>query len=129
MSTRIFLGLSAIAWLLFGIYGFFQPGYLEQAAGVSSGTPTGTIELRATYGGIPIGVGALALLAVLRPLWVHPALVALAFLCAGLGGARLLASVAASELSSYTAFALVFELGSAAVAWWLLSRESPDAAA
>lgn len=129
MAIRIFLALSGVAWLLFGALGFFQPGSLEQSAGVSSLTPTGTIELRAMYGGLPVGVGALALVAVLRPALARSALVALAFLCAGLGVARLLASVAASEVSSYTAMALVLELGSAVIAWRLLSRGAPAAAA
>jgi hypothetical protein len=129
MATRVFLALSGVAWLLFGALGFFQPGSLEQSAGVSSLTPTGTIELRAMYGGLPLGIGALALVAVRRPAFVRSALVALVFLCAGLGVARLLASAAASELSSYTAMALVLELGSAAIAWWLLSRGASQAAA
>jgi hypothetical protein len=126
---RIFLALSGLVWLPYGIFCFFQPGYLEQAAGIVATTATGTIELRAMYGGLQAGFGAFALVAALRAAFVRPALIAACFLFAGLATARLLGSIAVGELSPYTAFALCFEWGSLAIAAWLLRRPSPMAAA
>ena len=80
------------------------------------------------YGGLQAAIGALALFAALRPAWVPHALVALAFLSAGLGVSRLAGAVAAGEVSGYTAFGLGFEFTSAILAMWLVSRESTAAA-
>jgi hypothetical protein len=129
VPSRIFLLLSAIVWLPYGVFCFLQPGYLEGAAGISAAAATGTIELRAMYGGLQAAIGALALLGARRPAFARAGLVTLAFLCAGLGGARLLATVAAAEASGYTAVALGFEWMSAGVAVWRLTREAGAAAA
>jgi len=122
--ARAFLAVSALVWLPYGIYCFFQPGYLAGAAGVAASSATGTVELRAMYGGLQAGIGALALFAALRPAWVPHALVALAFLCAGLFLSRLAGAAAAGEVSGYTAFGLAFEFTSAVVAVRLLPRAS-----
>lgn len=120
MLPRIFLALSGLLWFVYGIYCFFEPGYLQGAAGVAATSTTGTIELRAMYGGLQAGVGALALAAALRPALVTPALLASSFLFAGLATTRLLAAIDAGELSSYTISALVLEGGSLALAVALL---------
>ena len=122
MTIPLFLGLSAFLWLPYGLLCFVRPDYLAQMAGVTATTVTATVELRAMYGGLQTAVGLLAGLAVRRPGLQRPALIALGFLTAGLGVSRLLGTVAAGELSSYTAFALVIEFGSASLAAWCLSR-------
>jgi len=127
MATRIFLGLSALVWLPYGIFCFFQPGYLGEAAGVAIGSTTGSIEIRAMYGGLQAAIGLLALLALFRSDWLRPALVMLLFLPAGLGTARLLGALLDSEVSAYTGFALAFEFASVSAAAWLL-RSTPAAA-
>jgi hypothetical protein len=127
MATRIFLGLSALVWLPYGIFCFFQPGYLGEAAGVTIGSTTGSIEIRAMYGGLQAAIGVLAALAIFRPDWVRPALVLLLFLPAGLGTARLLGAALEGEVSAYTGFALLFEFSSVTVAAWLL-RDARDGA-
>jgi hypothetical protein len=122
MATRIFLFLSFLIWLPYGVYCFAQPGSLADAAGVAFQSPTGSTELRAMYGGLQIAIGALAGLAALRANLVRPALLAIAFLTAGLGSARLLGVAIDGGLSSYTATGLGFELTSVAVATLLLRR-------
>ena len=122
MVPRIFFALTALVWLPYGIFCFFQPGYLAEAAGVAATTTTGTIELRAMYGGLQAGIGAFALATALRPTLVGPALFASCFLFAGLALTRLLAAIGTGELSSYTIFALCLEWGSTLVAVWLLRQ-------
>lgn len=131
MAARIFLGLSALLWLPYGILCFFQPGVLGESgsAGLVATTATGSTELRAMYGGLQAAIGALLGLAVFRPALVHPALVLTAFLTTGLGGTRLAGAVMDGGFSAYTVGALGFELVSACVAWWLLSRETAPVAA
>jgi hypothetical protein len=129
MAVRIFLGLSVLVWLPYGIWCVMQPGFLAGAAGVASSTPTGTTELRAMYGGLQAAIGALALCALLRPSLARPALVALVFLPAGLFLGRLAGLGLDGGVSSYTATALVFEAACALWAGWLLTRVPEPAAA
>jgi len=122
VATRIFLGFSALIWLPFGIYCFFQPGYFAEAAGVAFTTPTGATDMRATYGGLTTAIGALTLTGALRPAFSRQALLLLASACAGLGGARLLGVALDGGLSAWTVQALVLELGTVALGAWLLRR-------
>jgi hypothetical protein len=122
MGARIFLGLFGLVSIPYGVFCFLRPGFLEDVAGVAATSTTGTVELRAMYGGLQAAFGALALLGALRPAFVHTALLTTAFLCAGLGLARLLGAIAAGEVSSYTAQGLVFEFGVTAIAVGLLRR-------
>jgi len=122
LGARVFLGLFAMISIPYGVFCFFRPGFLDAFAGVAATSSTGMVELRAMYGGLQTGFGALALLGALRPAVTRTALLTTAFLCAGLGSFRLLGAVATSELSSYTAQGLVFELGSTVLALSFLRR-------
>ncbi len=123
MIARVFLALSGLIWLPYGIYLFFEPGYLAEAAGIAATTATGQIELRAMYGGLQAGIGALAFAGALRPAWMRPVLFAGCFLFGGLAFSRSLAAIATGEVSSYTAFGLCFEWISTALAIWLVRAQ------
>lgn len=120
---RIFLAFSAALWLPYGLYCFVDPGYLAEAAGVAAGSATGTTELRAMYGGLQAAIGALALASLFRAPLRQPALLCIAFLCAGLFTARLAGALLDASFSSYTGMGLAFESGSTAIASWLLVRQ------
>ncbi len=126
MAIRAFLWLSALVWLPYGLFCFFQPGFLAGAAGVAANSATGTIELRAMYGGLQAAIGVLSLMAALRPRLQPAALMTLLFLFAGLGVARLAGVALDGQLSVYTGGALVFELLGAGVAAWLLGRAGSE---
>jgi hypothetical protein len=128
MGLRIFLVLSAAVWLPYGVFCFLQPSFLAEAAGVTATSATATIELRAMYGGLEFAIGSLAALAIFRETFRRPALVTLAFLCAGLGLSRLLGAIIHEEVSAYTGFALAFELASTGLATWFLYRTAEPAA-
>ena len=129
MIARVFLALSGLIWFPYGVYLFFSPGYLADAAGIVSTTATGQIELRAMYGGLQAGIGALAFAGALRPAWLRPVLFAGCFLFGGLALSRSLAALAIGEVSPYTAFGLCFEWTSTALAIWLVRAQpaSPSA--
>ena len=110
MAARVFLGLSALLWLPYGVYCFLAPGSLADAAGVAYHSQTGATELRAMYGGLQAALGLLAGLAVVRDGLRRSALVALAFLAGGLATARAAGVVLDGDLSSYTAVGLGFEV-------------------
>ncbi len=120
--ARGFLAFTALVWLPYGIVCLLWPAHLADIAGVAAHTTTGSVELRAMYGGVSMAVGTLALIGALRATSMRSALTTIATVCAGIGTARLLATVAAGELSAYTAAALVLEWGSLTVASLLLRR-------
>lgn len=122
MLLRLFLAASALVWLPYGLLCFFAPGFLAEVAGVASTSTTGTIELRAMYGGLQAALGVLAGAAFFQPSLQRPALIALSFVCAGLFMARLLGALLGTEFSSYTAVGLLFELLSSTFATRLLVR-------
>ena len=122
MTARIFLALSALLWLPYGLYCLFVPGSLASAAGVVATTPTGTTELRAMYGGLQVAIGLLALAGAVRGSVTRTALVAVGTLTAGLGSARLFGLLVDGGFTAYTGMGLGFEWTSALVSRWLLSR-------
>jgi uncharacterized protein DUF4345 len=128
MAARLFLLLCAIVWLPYGLYCLAQPDSLAAAAGIVSASHTGTIELRAMYGGLQAAVGTLCLVAAVRAELLRPALICLAFLCSGLALARLSGAALEREVSSYTAFGLGFETLSAVLSIGFLLRGNAKAA-
>ena len=122
MGLSSYLSSLSIVAIVAGVFCFLRPGFLDALAGVAATSTTGTVELRAMYGGLQTAFGVLALLGALRPAFTYAALLATALLCAGLGSFRLLAAMAAGEVSSYTGQGLVFEFGATALAFYLLRR-------
>ena len=123
MGARVFLALSTLLWLPYGVWCFFSPDFLAGSAGVSFLSPTGSTELRAMYGGLQTAIGALALAGSLRAPLRRPALVSLGFLASGLALARLGGVALDGGISSYTALGLCFEITTAGFSAWFLSRE------
>ena len=124
MLASVFLALSALIWLPYGLFCLFQPGYLAEAAGVAATTPTGTTELRAMYGGLQAAIGALALVACLRPGLRRTALVTLVVLTAGLGSARLLGLALDGGFTAYTGAGLALEWTTFLLGRWILRRDA-----
>ena len=108
-ASRVYLGLSVLIWLPYGLYLIFEPGYLAEAAGVLATTPTGTTELRAMYGGLQGAIGVFAGFALMRPALARSVYVAVAFLAGGLFSARLLGLLMDGGGTGYTYGALGFE--------------------
>ena len=121
-AARSFLAFSVLIWLPYGLFCFVQPGFLNQAAGIAFDSPTASTELRAMYGGLQAAIGSLALTALLRPRLVATTLIALAFLCSGLALGRIGGVILDGGFSQYTGVGLAFEIGSAALAIFLLTR-------
>jgi hypothetical protein len=122
LVTRLFLGFSALVWLAYGVFCVFQPSFLAVAAGVVATSPTATTELRAMYGGLEAGIGALCLCALFRSALVRPALLMLCFICGGLGLTRLFGLLLDGSVSAYTFGGLALEIPSAVIATVLVSR-------
>jgi len=128
LATRIFLALCAVLWLPYGLMCLANPGSLADAAGVVATSATGTVELRAMYGGLQAAVGALALAGALRPPLAPHALLALGALSAGLGVSRLASATLAGAFESYTLSALGLEWTMLVAVLALWRRAQPAAA-
>jgi hypothetical protein len=129
LAARIFLALCGVLWLPYGLMCLVNPGSLAEAAGVAATSATGTVELRAMYGGLQAAVGALALAGALRPALAPHALLALGALSAGLGIARLASATLAGAFESYTLGALGLEWTMLVAVLALWRRAQPAAAA
>jgi hypothetical protein len=125
MAIKIFLGVSVAIWLPYGLFCFFQPAFLEQAAGLTLGSAVAATEVRAMYGGLQVGIGCLALAGLWRNDLARSALLALAFLTGGLVIARIMGALMAGDGSSYTVQAIVFEATSVVCASWLYRSVVP----
>lgn len=120
MGARIFLALSALLWLPYGIYCFVDPAFLGEAATVTFASPTGATEIRAMYGGLQIGIGLLCALGAARADWRATALRALLLLVSGLFLTRAAGVLLDDSMSAYTSMGLAFEgLSSTAAAYFL----------
>jgi hypothetical protein len=86
---RIVLGLTAAAFIGFGIAFSFWPE--RMAAVVEIGVPTATaqVDLAATYGGFELGFGTFLLLALLRQPWTEAGLWAGMLALGGFAAVRL----------------------------------------
>lgn len=119
MVATVFIWFSALGWLLYGLYCLWDPAFLASAAGVTSTTATGQVELRAMYGGLQTAVGVFALIAALNHRWRPGAFLALSCLYFGLCTTRTGSALMAGDFSSYTVGALAFEWTSALLSLWL----------
>jgi hypothetical protein len=121
--ARTYLILAGLIWFAYGIYMLLAPETLAVTAGLSATNTTGTIELRAMYGGLEAAVGVLALVAGLRSSMRRAGLAALAFACTGMASGRLGSALVAGEFSRYTLQGLTLEISLAVIAIWLLARD------
>jgi hypothetical protein len=119
---RVFLAVSALVWLPYGLWCFARPEILAAFAGLAATTPTAIAEVRAMYGGLQIAIGVLAVVALARPHHRRSVVLTLGLLTGGLGIARLLAVLLGAGVSGYTAGGLIVEFGSMAWAAALLRR-------
>jgi Domain of unknown function (DUF4345) len=61
MKIQIINSIGAVFCLLLGVTGLFSPNSTANFVGIIAGKERGKSEIRATYGGVFIGIGASAL--------------------------------------------------------------------
>lgn len=87
--TQVFLVLCGLAFVLIGINTFVDPLRAVAPLELNVNTVSALNELRATYGGMQIGIGLFLLAGVWRAALTRPALLAQALLVGGLVIGRL----------------------------------------
>lgn len=121
-SVKIYLFLSALSWLPYGLYCLFNPSLLTELAGITMTSATAVTEIRAMYGGVQIAVGVICLVALFNILMIRPALATMAFVLSGLAVSRAIGLVVDGSATEYTIGALVFETLFAAVTFFFLFK-------
>lgn len=117
------LAINVLGYLWIGLYALVAPGLLLEPVGlVLAGT--GTVEARATYGGMMLAIACGYGLGLMRAEWRRPALALLLLLSAGLAAGRAIGLALVGPVGWLLWAFLAFEAISAAVAAAALSR--PD---
>ena len=86
--ARLSLGLSALAFAVFGSLFFVSPMTVARI-GIVLTLPNAVTEIRAFYGGLELGIAAFFVLALQRPSWFAPALMLQALALGATAAARL----------------------------------------
>jgi len=120
LLTSIVLWLSGLSLLAFGAAFVVAPLATMASAGIVLDGALAATELRAFYGGLEVALGVLVLLCALRPERRRDGLLLTFAIFAGIGMARLVGMLLSGADSGFLRFAIVTELGLAALAAWCL---------
>lgn len=124
MAQKIYLGLVGGIFVASGLFAYIDPHTLGQAMGIAPLEPSGLTEIRATYGGLVVGIGLL----LISGLWSRRlAFAGLACMVFGVGAlvlTRLVAEVLAGGpgISAFQGLAIIFELFVVALGGFFLRR-------
>lgn len=91
--SRALLGFVSFTFFVFGGLCLASPEWLAGVLGLTIDSPNAAIEIRAFYGGLELGLGAIFAVLAARREWVRPGLVALALILTPVLAARILGIV------------------------------------
>ena len=114
---RILIVLSALIFVFFGVWLFTIPTALE-AIGIKLTTPEAFIDVRATYGGLELGLATFLLIAQGRKQWHRAAMLLSALCVGGFGVGRILGILIEGQGTDLMWFFFVIEVIWTAVMLW-----------
>ena len=106
--ARFSLGLTAIAFALFGVLFISAPRTLENV-GAMLLSPSARVEIRGFYGGMELGLGVFFALCAMRPSWYPVGLTAQALSLGGVVVGRLVGAIVDGPPSATILFFWVLE--------------------
>lgn len=121
-ATRFVLWALAIVFLAFGLVALIQPEAMTGPPGLDSSAAGAVTEVRALYGGLQIGLGALLVWAVLDPSRWASGLMAYGLLLGAVGDCRFIGLLIDGNWTGFHLFALGFEWTTALLALFLCWR-------
>ena len=110
MAAKIFLGINAALFIVYGLMCLASPSVAADQAGIQMTTGDASAEMRAMYGGLQTALGMLALGGALRVELRRAVLFMFVFLYFGLATGRMIGLLADSGVGQYTFGALGFEV-------------------
>ncbi|MCI0459001.1 MAG: DUF4345 domain-containing protein [Gemmataceae bacterium] len=120
---RAILGLTAIAFVGFGVAFTLWPAPMAGMTDLDLSSATARVDFAATYGGFELGFGAFLLLCLRRPAWVEAGLWAGLLALAGFAAVRTLTLLGSGAPVRAVIFvALALELSGVLLNGWGLGR-------
>ena len=115
MTQRLLLSTSALAFGIIGLLFLFRPEDAAASIGLAATAAAGRIDLRATYGGLMLGLAGLFAMPLLRPTLEVAGPFLLLFVYGGLafgrGLAMLLGEPPAGQMVVFLVIELLYVLG------------------
>jgi hypothetical protein len=108
--AKILLIGSAIIFVLVGTAFLFVPQQYAAVLEISAATPLARTDLRATYGGLELGIGIFLVLCLVRRGWIEPGLWALALATGGFATGRVIGCALEGSVSPLMLGFLVVEV-------------------
>lgn len=87
--ARVWLAIMALSCIGIGLWGLFDPVGILASMGLEMTGIGATVEVRAMYGGLQLGLAAPMIAGIVSPTYRRPALLLAAFYVAGLGFGRI----------------------------------------
>ena len=114
MFGKTILAISALVFIGYGLVSLISPAIPAGYAGLIIDSGDGYAEITAMYGGLQTGLGLFCAMALLKPDYYRPALMALVFVLGPLALARSFSLLAIPEsmsgtVTTYTIGAMAFE--------------------
>jgi hypothetical protein len=122
LFARILTWFQIAMFLLFGVWGFFDPRGLAGLSEIPLPNALAVAEFRSFYGGSAMAVALLLLLAAGKRRWKDALLVQVVVYGSIVAG-RLTQWAVEGSLESQTAKLLATEAVSAVLAWWALNKQ------
>lgn len=120
--ARSLVFASALIFVLVGAGFLLIPKQFAGVLEISLPTAMARTDVRATYGGLELGLGIFLILCVVRREWIRPGLWAVALTVGGFAAGRLVGFVAEGKINNFMLFFLVLELAVTLLAVILLRR-------
>lgn len=121
--TPVFLGLCGLAFVLIGINTFVDPLRAMAPLELNVNTVSALNELRATYGGMQVGIGLFLFAGVGWPTLARPALLAQALMVGGLAIGRIVGIALDGLPSGFVQGLLALEVSIAVLSVLLYCRK------
>jgi len=127
-GARIYLRIAGALTLVFGLLYLWVPATLTDPAGFGDIGPGGVTDIRATYGGFQLGLGAFLLWAASSPQLLRPALVLMALSIGAVGLSRFLGLVLDGSLNSFHMGGLATEISLTVLTlfFWRRAANAPE---
>lgn len=123
------LWITAVAFVGFGLGFIAAPDYLaDLVTGAAPSTPSGAIDMRATYGGPALGLGIFFALAAAQQRWLRPALLTSMLVVACIAAGRIVGIAIDGEPNGFMVTFLVLEVASVVLYALALRRTASEAA-
>ncbi len=120
--ARIYLRIAGAATVVFGLIYLLAPESMTGPAGFGALTSAGVTDVRATYGGFQLGMGAFLLWAAADERRVAPALVLMALSIGAVGLSRAIGLLLDSSVNWFHGLGLATEISLTALTVYALGR-------